>query len=638
MKGTGKFSRRQGRSLGLGILLAALILCGVIGAGAGSVAYAKTPDNVTWQISGNRIEGTVRPDTEDLADNEELFAEYVDHVFYGDTETSTLSNYGETVLDEKGQVIYRGAKELLAEIADGERASAIIDVDTTGMTWTAEEAGTSSVDELFYDVIVDMLVDVYYCLLSDCPYELYWHDKTIGCGIGIEYETIPDNSDLPEDEEETFEIFEMTDVFFYMYVSVDYQGEDEFTVDTEKTSAASRSAANAKEIVAEYDSLSDWEKVVKYKEEICELTSYNFEASEDPDMPYGDPETEVVCEGYSKAFQYLCDMGLTDAASYIVTGVASSSLGGGGGHMWNVLTLEGGNYLVDVTNSDEGASGEYGGLFLVDDTNASFVDPALTYSFDVKDRTITYTYDDDTIELYSDGIRTLGGASHLLTITEQPQDLTLTYGYAGETLTMTAETDGSPIWYQWYERTEDGSGAAIDGATDSVFAVPEGMEAGEQAAYYCEATHIGDEVTSADALVSVDPRPVTVTIADAERTQGEENPAFTWEITEGTLADGDDASALGITLFTEATADSEAGTYAISGTADSSNYAVTIVPGTLTITAAVEEPVVPTDPDSGSDTSSSSVGAVKTADPDYMALWLILLIASMATAVAVRRR
>ena len=32
--------------------------------------------------------------------------------------------------------------------------------------------------------------------------------------------------------------------------------------------------------------------------------------------------------------------------------------------MWNIVTLEGKNYLVDVTNSDEGTIGSGGELFL----------------------------------------------------------------------------------------------------------------------------------------------------------------------------------------------------------------------------------------------------------------------------------
>ena len=57
-----------------------------------------------------------------------------------------------------------------------------------------------------------------------------------------------------------------------------------------------------------------------FKNEICNLVDYNNAAADSSTQTaYGDPwqmiwvfdenaETKVVCEGYSKAFQYLCDL------------------------------------------------------------------------------------------------------------------------------------------------------------------------------------------------------------------------------------------------------------------------------------------------------------------------------------------
>ena len=62
-------------------------------------------------------------------------------------------------------------------------------------------------------------------------------------------------------------------------------------------------------------------------------------------------EGMAVCEGYSKAFQYLCDLSSfkDKVECHSVSGVTS------GPHMWNVVAMEDGyNYLVDVTNCDEG--------------------------------------------------------------------------------------------------------------------------------------------------------------------------------------------------------------------------------------------------------------------------------------------
>ena len=69
----------------------------------------------------------------------------------------------------------------------------------------------------------------------------------------------------------------------------------------------------------------------------------------------------MVCEGYSKAFQYLCD--LSDITCYTVTGIMNGGTGEGP-HMWNIVANNGKYYMADITNSDEGTVGEDGGLFL----------------------------------------------------------------------------------------------------------------------------------------------------------------------------------------------------------------------------------------------------------------------------------
>ena len=82
---------------------------------------------------------------------------------------------------------------------------------------------------------------------------------------------------------------------------------------------AKEAASNAKMIVNEFKNMSEPEKLAAYKEMICYLTDYNDEAISDSyGDKYGDPwqliwvfdgdeSTNVVCEGYSKAFQYLCE-------------------------------------------------------------------------------------------------------------------------------------------------------------------------------------------------------------------------------------------------------------------------------------------------------------------------------------------
>jgi hypothetical protein len=85
--------------------------------------------------------------------------------------------------------------------------------------------------------------------------------------------------------------------------------------------------------------------------------------------------------------------------------------------------------------------------------------------------------------------------------------------------------------------------------------------------------------------------PLTVTAQDASRTAGQANPAFSASFAG--FVYGETAAVLGGTLSftTAATASSPAGSYAITPSGlSSSNYAITFVPGTLTVTAPPPQP------------------------------------------------
>ena len=82
--------------------------------------------------------------------------------------------------------------------------------------------------------------------------------------------------------------------------------------------------------------------------------------------------------------------------------------------------------------------------------------------------------------------------------------------------------------------------------------------------------------------LTVTKRPVTVTIAPVSRTYGDRNPVIDYDVTSGTLVNGDE---LGLRLTTAPTETSPVGTYDIDGTADNQNYAVTVEgAGKLTVT------------------------------------------------------
>ena len=185
-----------------------------------------------------------------------------------------------------------------------------------------------------------------------------------------------------------------------------------YTVDTGAALTARTAASNARAIVDLYSSYSDYDKLLAYKNEICTLVSYNDEAAAGGisfGNPWqliwvfdGDAGTNVVCEGYSKAFKYLCDMSAfnSDQISCItVTGTMTGGTGAGP-HMWNIVRMDDGkNYLVDVTNCDEGTIGAPDRLFLTGTENGDIVNGYLFHGFLSAD--MLYTYDQDTLNLYN---------------------------------------------------------------------------------------------------------------------------------------------------------------------------------------------------------------------------------------------
>ena len=262
-------------------------------------------------------------------------------------------------------------------------------------------------------------------LLSTMPYKLYWFDKTDG-GLAMEYSIGFD----PSSDNVTVQ-----NMVVYMTVAGAYTNGTTSTgsttptqiyttgVDTTKTGATSTAVSNAQKIVADNSSKRDYEKLEAYRNEICRLVSYN-DAAAKPDYSggYGDPwqlinvfdhaddnGKQVVCEGYAKAFKYLCDLTWTASPAvecYLVTGTmfggtGEGGSGAGGGHMWNVVHIGVNNYLVDVTNCDTGTIGALDKLFLCgvrEDTPSKKYTATASGTGMSKD--VVYEYDTQTINDY----------------------------------------------------------------------------------------------------------------------------------------------------------------------------------------------------------------------------------------------
>ena len=188
---------------------------------------------------------------------------------------------------------------------------------------------------------------------------------------------------------------------------------------TSMLAAISVAVENAQSIV-ESSTGTLLERLVGYKEKICELTSYNT-AAVNNGWPYGNPwqlvwvfdgdaSTKVVCEGYSKAFKYLCDLSnFNNAECLLVSGTMSGGTGAGA-HMWNVMKMDDGrNYLVDVTNCDNGTIGYPNKLFMAYGPGGSYDDG---YIFPTGSADMKYTYDDDTKALYSPSALTISPTAY----------------------------------------------------------------------------------------------------------------------------------------------------------------------------------------------------------------------------------
>lgn len=82
-------------------------------------------------------------------------------------------------------------------------------------------------------------------------------------------------------------------------------------------------------------------------------------------------------------------------------------------------------------------------------------------------------------------------------------------------------------------------------------------------------------IDGAGAL-TITPKSITVTVNEASRPYGSENPAFTATAPSGSLVGEDTIESLGLGLTSTATATSPVGTYDVTGTANNGNYDVTV--------------------------------------------------------------
>ena len=354
----------------------------------------------------------------DLPGNDDLFAMYVEQTLYG-IEWATFGTAARENLNTAEQAIYDAMKAEIEKVAAGGGSTEFVFASVPGlkMEWTREELGVESIEDVTEAKALFAaqfsLNKIFTALLSDCPYDLYWYDKTVGGSMGYSMS----RSGISSGGTTYWTKLTFKDLTIKMNVASAYQGDADFTVTTD-VAKVTTAKVNAQAIVDANAAKTAYEKLAAYKEAICEMVSYNHAAADDSYTGgYGDPwqliyvfdgdtATEVVCEGYAKAFQYLCDLGGLDCIS--VSGVMAGGTGAGG-HMWNIVTLDGENYLVDVTNCDEGTIGAPDALFLVGNPDGSVADG---YVFAIGGQNIGFNYDSDILDTWTEEELTLAESDY----------------------------------------------------------------------------------------------------------------------------------------------------------------------------------------------------------------------------------
>lgn len=567
------------------------------------------------------VQSDVPLDDEDFPSNDDLFQGYLEHLFYGtstyslDYGTSDLSN-----LNENEKKAYIVLKNFITEVANGERESTEFylcpddieidgvkykkNIDLAGInfsqdfSWNEGEQYGNAFEQAYQEMVdaINQKLDfkkVMERLLSDCPYELYWYLKTEGYHTSMPGSATVDSTNRTGTAHLEYFKFSFT-------VAGDYaKGSEKYLVDSTHVQRANAAKANADKIIERYASLDDYNKLQSYLKEICDLNEYNHDAASGSPNEIGidpwqlvyvfdnDTDTNVVCEGYSKAFAYLCERSnfQNDIKCYIVTG----ELGGGtgaGGHMWNIVTMEDGkNYMVDVTNCDGNSIGNPDQLFLAGLSGSV----ANGYIFVRDGNQASFTYDDSTKSLYPESILKLSSENYKPKtageISNADYNTVYTYGEAIQEPTKenftTNNNDTDAVWsFQWYEGDQTGGDLSSLKPLDTI--------PGNAGTYTLVA-----RVTSANfrpgevrVPVTIKAKSINLDVQNASRKYGEPNPEFTYELAKGeTLAYEDQLSDLGVKLTTDATEDSEPGEYhiVVEGTAANTNYDVTVNEGTLTV-------------------------------------------------------
>ena len=162
------------------------------------------------------------------------------------------------------QALYNNLKSQISDVAYGRNSSSdlIVSFDDLGIGdgITAEElglkyiyqvgSGYNSGIESALSNIMPHTKEILYTLLVECPFELYWYDKTQGLSVsGYSYTARKVNGKYVLFLQGKY----ISDGLVYSFVVAnDYASTDSYTVNSSKVSAAKQAENNAKAIVNKY--------------------------------------------------------------------------------------------------------------------------------------------------------------------------------------------------------------------------------------------------------------------------------------------------------------------------------------------------------------------------------------------------
>lgn len=380
----------------------------------------------------------------DLPDSDELFAGYVEEQFYGDYGIAAYKLLRGDTLEGANKRFYDQLSVNIKEVAAGNMSTTLWSFAAEDLLeqsyFPAEELGVETITSSNIRDLADREMKKQYnsalimrSLVVDHPYELFWFNKGTG-GMHVTY-TLGYTS-----KRITIKSFKIS-----FAVVEDYGTEEEYTVNAEKLQSVAKAVENANSIVEDCEALSDLQKICRYREVLRNLSDYNHSAiNPESQKRYGDPwqmiwlfdgdpETKVVCEGFSKGFQYLMDR--SSFSSYEIYSNIAAGTFNGAAHMWNTVHMDdGNNYLADVTNATSFEEGTVLRKFLQPVDSGNYLEG---YRFDAeqvqteKERYYvfgaSYVYDQTTLSLYSEEELTLSEYPY-----EVPGEIVTVRGYYGD--------------------------------------------------------------------------------------------------------------------------------------------------------------------------------------------------------------